>query len=185
MNGFRKAQVQLMFDTWTDTKVFQLVFEYLQRNGNKYATNMKTLKEYLWNLWFGTYSRCRGPMGSSGWEHVFVGEWKGRKVDGHHSWVRYYLLQKSDLIDYHGYYVYVPDLIGTVQYTWENHVKPKGGFLIGTSPAFDFSLFSVCALLHNGDHGCKYSIDGHPLGVTSFKQPCSAGTCLATAYPVI
>ncbi|PIO72917.1 endoribonuclease XendoU, partial [Teladorsagia circumcincta] len=108
MNGFRKAQLQLMFDTWTSTEVFKLAFDYLQNKDFKYATNMKTLKGYLWTLWFGTYSRCKGPYGSSGWEHVFYGEWKGTKVDGHHSWVRYYLQQKAGQIDYHGYYVYVP-----------------------------------------------------------------------------
>ncbi|KAK6018681.1 endoribonuclease XendoU [Ostertagia ostertagi] len=136
MNGFRKAQLRLMFDTWTDTEVFKLAFDYLQNKDFKYATSMQTLKEYLWTLWFGTYSRCKGPYGSSGWEHVFYGEWKGTKVDGHHSWVRYYLQQKAGQIEYHGYYVYVPDIIGTVQYTWQKHTKPKGGFLIGTSPAF-------------------------------------------------
>ncbi|KAK5968711.1 G protein-coupled receptor [Trichostrongylus colubriformis] len=184
MTGFRKATLQQVFDTWTATDVFNLAFQYLQKKKYSHATDMATLKAFLWNLWFGTYSRCNGAIGSSGWEHVFVGEWKGTTIDGQHDWTRYYLLQKADHINYHGYYSYVVNLTGTFQYTWENELKPKGGFLIGTSPAFDFSLLTVCALIHPGNDGCKYSIDGHPLGVTSYTQECAAGTCLSTAYPV-
>ncbi|VDO46953.1 unnamed protein product [Haemonchus placei] len=183
MSGFRKAALQQVFDTWTATKVFNLAFQYLQKKGYSHATDMTTLKTFLWNLWFGTYSRCKGPIGSSGWEHVFVGEWKDTTIDGQHDWARYYLLQKADKINYHGYYSYVGNLTGTFQYTWENQLKQKGGFLIGTSPVFDFSLLTVCALIHPGSNACKYSIDGHPLAVTSYTQDCSAGTCLSTAYP--
>ncbi|KAK6061321.1 endoribonuclease XendoU [Cooperia oncophora] len=104
MTGFRKAGLQQVFDTWTATDVFNLAFQYLQKKGYKNASDIATLKTFLWNLWFGTYSRCSGAEGSSGWEHVFVGEWKDTTVDGQHDWARYYLLQKADKIDYHGYY---------------------------------------------------------------------------------
>ncbi|KIH54563.1 hypothetical protein ANCDUO_15291, partial [Ancylostoma duodenale] len=77
----------------------------------------------------------------NGFEHVFIGEWKSGTVDGQHSWVTYYNLQKADKINYHGYYSYVVDLTGTFQYVWENEMKKKGGFLIGTSP--DIGLFTT------------------------------------------
>ncbi|KAK6759191.1 hypothetical protein RB195_021048 [Necator americanus] len=67
MSGFRKSQIQLMFDTWTSTEVFNLAFQFLQENG----------------------------------------EWNGGTVDGQHSWVTYYNLQKASKINYHGYYTYV------------------------------------------------------------------------------
>ncbi|EYB93068.1 hypothetical protein Y032_0186g1062 [Ancylostoma ceylanicum] len=184
MSGFRKSQIQLMLDTWTSTQVFNLAFQFLKDNGNKHATDLDTFKTFLFNLWFGTYSRCNGPDGSSGFEHVFIGEWKSGTVDGQHSWVTYYNFQKADKINYHGYYSYVADLTGTFQYVWANQMKKKGGFLIGTSPAFDFSLFTVCSLMYSGNEGCRYSIDGHPLAVTSYTQSCDAGTCLSTSYPV-
>ncbi|ETN79793.1 hypothetical protein NECAME_09626 [Necator americanus] len=69
-----------------------------------------------------------------GFEHVFIGEWNGGTVDGQHSWVTYYNLQKASKINYHGYYTYVTNLTGTFQYTWGDELKKKGGFLIGTSP---------------------------------------------------
>ncbi|VDK25576.1 unnamed protein product [Anisakis simplex] len=70
----------------------------------------------------------------AGFEHVFVGEWKGTKVDGQHSWVKYYLLEKRGAINYHGYIRHDENLAGTIQYTWETYRKPIGGFNIGTSP---------------------------------------------------
>ncbi|WKY15602.1 hypothetical protein Q1695_000799 [Nippostrongylus brasiliensis] len=184
MNGFRKAAIEQMLNTWADTEVFKLFFQYLKDQGNPHATNLNALKTYLFNLWFGTYSRCHGPLGSSGWEHVFIGEWKKGTIDGQHDWTRYYLLQKTDHITYNGYYSFVDNLTGTIQYKWDDEFKKKGGFLIGTSPVFDFALLSVCAMTHSGSAGCRFTIDGHPLGVTSFIQPCDAGKCLATAYPI-
>ncbi|CAJ0610026.1 unnamed protein product [Cylicocyclus nassatus] len=185
MSGFRKTQLQQLMDTWTSTQVFNLAFQFLQENGNAHAKDLTSFKTFLFNLWYGTYSRCsHGAIGSSGFEHVFIGEFKDGTIDGQHSWVSYYNFQKADTINYHGYYTYVENLTGTFQYTWSNNLKKKGGFLIGTSPAFDFSLFTVCSLMYSGNEACKYSIDGHPLAVTSYTQSCDAGTCLSTSYPV-
>ena len=41
----------------------------------------------------------------SGFEHVFVGETtdNGRTVGGQHNWVRLYLLEQQDSIQYKGY----------------------------------------------------------------------------------
>ncbi|RCN29801.1 endoribonuclease XendoU [Ancylostoma caninum] len=184
MSGLRKTQIQLLLDTWTNTKVFRLAFDYMHAKGEKHATTFEAFKKFLFNFWFGTYSRCNGPVGSSGFEHVFTGEWKRGTVGGHHSWVTYYAAQKAGKINYHGYFSTVSDLAGTFQYRWQSVFKKKGGFLFGTSPAFDFSLFTVCSLMYPGTAGCRYSIDGYSLGVTSFTQSCSSGLCLATAYPI-
>lgn len=51
-------------------------------------------------MWFGLYDRGKiggGKGGSSGFEHVFVGEWKGTKVSGMSIFV--YLI-KNKLIIY-------------------------------------------------------------------------------------
>ncbi|KAK5986146.1 Endoribonuclease XendoU, partial [Trichostrongylus colubriformis] len=66
IDGFRKAQLEDVFNTWTDTEVFKVAFDYLRNIGYEHATDMKTLKDFLFNLWFGTYSRCKGRyQGSS------------------------------------------------------------------------------------------------------------------------
>ena len=63
------------------------------------------MRYLLENLWFRHYARSssRNITDSSGFEHVFVGEKKPTKVNGFHSWIQFYLLEKSGGIDYEGY----------------------------------------------------------------------------------
>uniref|UniRef100_A0A915A9F6 Endoribonuclease n=2 Tax=Parascaris TaxID=6254 RepID=A0A915A9F6_PARUN len=174
--------LNITFDSFTNTTVFQLALEYLQEI--HYVTDWPTFREKLWTYWFATYTRCKGPLGSSGFEHVFVGEWKGTEISGQHGWVKFYLLEQAGLINYYGYISYNEQLTGTIRYTWEQYLKPTGGFNVGTSPAFDFALFSVCALTRTGSNGCRFTLDGFPMGVTSYLQSCANNIdiCIATAY---
>ncbi|CAJ0610021.1 unnamed protein product [Cylicocyclus nassatus] len=169
--GARREQLQTLLDTWTNTEVFKLAYEYMNNKGEEHSDSFEELKEFLFDFWFGTYSRCSGrAQGSSGFEHVFTGEWKRGTVGGHHSWVTYYLAQKKGQINYYGYHSQRGKLTGTFQYDWNGFFKETGGFLFGTSPAFDFALFTVCSLTHSGKHGCQFYIDAVKLTVTSFTQ---------------
>lgn len=119
---------------------------------------------------------------------MFSGELRESIVDGHHNWVRYYLEQKAGNVAYHGYYDYTSDeILGIIQYRWRGNLKKIGGFFFRTSPAFDFSLFTVCSLMYPGDNKCSYEINGSGLYVTSFFEECKDrdDSCLSTSYPVI
>jgi len=171
----------------TNTTVFKKAYQYLYSKG-KGGESWDAFYPQLFDMWFGTYSRCETTIGSSGWEHVFCGELRESIVDGHHNWVRYYLEQKAGNVQYHGYYDHTPDeIIGTIQYKWRGHLKKIGGFFFRTSPAFDLSLFTVCSLVYPGDTGCSYEINGSGLYVSSFFEHCKDrdATCLSTSYPVI
>lgn len=183
MSGLRKSQLDNYLKILTNTSVFQAAFEYLQNTGHAGSDFNDFYTKTLFPLWYGTYSRCKGPLGSSGWEHVYSGEWKQEEVDGQHNWVRYYLLEKAGDINYHGYFSHENDLIGTFQYTWKSYMKKEGGFFISTSPAFDFSILTTCVLAHSNGANCKFNVDGNYVVVTSYHQSCDAGTCLSTAYP--
>uniref|UniRef100_A0A8R1HVZ2 Poly(U)-specific endoribonuclease n=1 Tax=Caenorhabditis japonica TaxID=281687 RepID=A0A8R1HVZ2_CAEJA len=186
MSGFRKQYLQAVFNAFTSTPMFSAAFDYLKAQNYKDTSDLETFKsKVLWPLWFGTYTRCKGALGSSGWEHVFSGELKSNEVDGQHDWVRYYTEQKKDKMVYNGYYTHDEDLIGTFQYHWQGATKPKGGFFTGTSPAFDFSILSVCALVHGNGGNCHFHVNNYPITVTSYLQQCGdgSGTCLSTAYP--
>jgi len=182
MDGDRKTQLDDYLRLLTNTTVFQTTYQYLVQQGVA-SSDFETFYTKLFNLWYGTYSRCSGTLGSSGWEHVYSGEWKGNEVDGQHNWVRYYLLEKAGDINYHGYYSHENDLIGTFQYEWSGYLKKTGGFFISTSPSFDLSIFTTCVLTHQGSNACKFNIDGNKISVTSYHQSCNAGTCLSTSYP--
>ncbi|KAI1718141.1 endoribonuclease xendoU domain-containing protein [Ditylenchus destructor] len=182
MSDTRRAALENFLNVVTNTSTFQTAYDFL-KSKNKTGSSYDEFYKKLFDLWFGTYSRCGGALGSSGWEHVFSGEYKNEIVDGHHSWIRYYLGEKAGEIDYHGYYSYVDGILGTIQYTWKGYLKKIGGFLLRSSPAFDFSLFTVCSLTHTGEEKCKFKIEGNDLFVTSFTQKCDAGYCLATSFP--
>ena len=54
-------------------------------------------------IWFHPYRRG-SATDTSGFEHVFVGEFKkGIKVNGFHNWLRFYLLEKTGELNYFGY----------------------------------------------------------------------------------
>ena len=59
-------------------------------------------KNLVKQLWFGMYPRVSGKLGSSGFEHVFLGELKNG-ITGLHSWLRYYIEEKNGLMNYLGY----------------------------------------------------------------------------------
>ncbi|GMR33180.1 hypothetical protein PMAYCL1PPCAC_03375, partial [Pristionchus mayeri] len=186
-SGFKRSILQSLLDTWSTTKPFTLMHDYLVKKG-KVSADLTAFKQFLTTFWFGTYSRCannKKMIGSSGFEHVFSGEFKDSTIDGHHNWMKYYLNQQSGDIKYYGYYSYDEQLTGTYEYDWADRNKKTGGMLFGTSPVFDFSLYTACSLVHSGSTACRFTIDGYQLAVTSYTQDCAGGgLCLSTSYPV-
>ena len=65
-----------------------------------------TLRENIEEAWFTLYSRAGGILGSSGFEHSFIGETDGSSVGGFHSWVSFYDEEQAGNLDYKGYIEY-------------------------------------------------------------------------------
>lgn len=68
----------------------------------------KTHFNMLRTIWFENYSRGMGKIGSSAFEHVFLGEIKNHtQVSGLHNWVYFYMKEsqsgQSHPINYMGY----------------------------------------------------------------------------------
>lgn len=205
MSAQRRTKFDRLWALITRSTIYRMAYDYLDTLGKVDGLDFDAFTRQLFDRWFGAYTRCKtctegkcsrhgGPLGSSGWEHVFSGEWNGNNVDGHHNWVRYYLQEKRGEIEYHGYYAKPrggEHFIGTIQYKWKHYLKRIGGFLIGTSPAFDFSLLTVCILTEPGDRKCTFQLKGTPMFVSSFSEGCVIGEsfrrnfCIATAYPGI
>lgn len=195
-NGLKKAFEQAFISAVMNTTIFQKARTFLISKGRfQSGQSDADLLNQLWTMWFCTYSRCGGSVsGSSGWEHVFSGELRnehGEIVDGQHNWIRYAMQEQAGNINYYGYEEHDGDLTGAFQYKWtavnggSTGCKAIGGFLIGTSPEFDFSLFTVCFLAYRGREGCRFSIQGYQLAVTSYDIQCTGGgTGIATSYPI-
>lgn len=70
-------------------------------NGN-YRNNDRAFREAIHQIWFGLYSRENGTLGSSGFEHVFLGEIKQGKVQGFHNWVFFSKEEQNNNLNYKG-----------------------------------------------------------------------------------
>ncbi|CDW60386.1 Poly(U) specific endoribonuclease [Trichuris trichiura] len=163
------------------TNPFKIAWEFI-RSRDLAPRDSEHMKSLLFTIWFGLYSRAEHSLGSSGFEHVFAGEKRDSIVEGQHFWVRFYQLEKAGKINYKGYIVARPELSATIHYDWGKCKKAIGGFLVGTSPEFDFSLFTLCFLTKRGSKRCRFSLEKFPFGVTSFKI--QRRPYIATTYPV-
>ena len=56
-------------------------------------------------MWFGKYNRGATDS-SSGFEHVFLGEYASDKVGGFHGWVHFYEEELAGRLEYYSNYVY-------------------------------------------------------------------------------
>ena len=52
-------------------------------------------------MWIGLYNRACFDF--SGFEHVFVGEFRDNGVQGYHNWYSFYLQEKKGEINWFGY----------------------------------------------------------------------------------
>lgn len=60
-------------------------------------------KEVLKQVWFTMYSRGGDKIGSSAFEHVFLGELKRREISGLHNWIFFGTQEAQKQADYLGY----------------------------------------------------------------------------------
>uniref|UniRef100_A0A0K0E789 Endoribonuclease n=1 Tax=Strongyloides stercoralis TaxID=6248 RepID=A0A0K0E789_STRER len=183
IEGEKKNLIDNFLNVYTNTTIFKVGYKYLV-DSKIIPDDWNTFYNKLFVFWFGTYTRCHGALGSSGWEHVFSGEWKNDEVDGHHNWIRYYLMQKEGRIDYYGHMGHLGNVTGKIHYTWDGYTKAVGGFFMNTSPSFDFTVFTLCSLPEYSKRLCHFKVDGFNIVVTSFYQKCAKGICLSTVYPL-
>ena len=80
-------------------------------------------KEQMRQYFFQLYSRSAGPLDSSGFEHVFLGETQGGSATGLHNWIVAYFREKS------GDFVY--DILhSTCPVNWSNVIVRPFNMLV-------------------------------------------------------
>ncbi|XP_039605827.1 poly(U)-specific endoribonuclease-A [Polypterus senegalus] len=154
-------------------------------------TSEAELIQDLQMMWFGLYSRNKGQLDSSGFEHTFVGEIKSSKVSGFHNWVQFYLLEKRGQLNYYshnfdGPWAGFPDILG-MQFNWNGFFKEVGSAFIGSSPEFDFAVYSLCYIARPGKM-CHLSLGGKAQSIQTYTWTNSfygdGKKFIASAYPV-
>jgi poly(U)-specific endoribonuclease len=68
----------------------------------KVTVNRNAFREAFQEIWFGLYTREKNVLGSSGFEHVFVGETKNGEVSGFHNWVQFSKQETANSVNYNG-----------------------------------------------------------------------------------
>merc|ERR1712039_944242 len=88
-------------------------FKYVHQvlvSWEKADESMDDFLSNVYNAWFSNYRLGKkGPVASSGFEHVFVGEEKydhrrhKSVISGFHNWIQFYLEEKRGNVNYLGY----------------------------------------------------------------------------------
>lgn len=147
----------------------------------------RPLRDVIDEIWFTLYSR--GGLGSSGFEHSFVGEIKNGKVSGFHNWVRFQNEEKDGHLDYKGW-LKAPVSLGTEgevfmnRYEWLGEPKSIGSMWIGTSPELELAVYTVC-FFARPDSLCPITMDGNNFHVQTWNENYGGKTLVGSAYPDI
>ncbi|WOK98935.1 poly(U)-specific endoribonuclease-B-like [Canna indica] len=134
------------------TAPIKYVYHYLVAK-EMISDNYEHFKRMMSGLWFNIYDRAGGSSCSSAFEHVFVGEIKGRREYevSADSILQFYLEEWKGRVDYQGYIFprkrgESPDSqsqLLTIQFEWNGILKSVSSTLIGVSPEFDTLCFFV------------------------------------------
>uniref|UniRef100_A0A8C5VK52 Uridylate-specific endoribonuclease n=1 Tax=Microcebus murinus TaxID=30608 RepID=A0A8C5VK52_MICMU len=188
-SGQQLAEQDTFLKEIMKTAVMKELYSFLHHQ-NRYSSEQEFIDD-LKNMWFGLYSRSSEEGDSSGFEHVFSGEVKKGKVSGFHNWIRFYLQEKEGLVDYYSYnydgpWDSYPDVLA-MQFNWDGYYKEVGAAFIGSSPEFEFALYSLCFIARPGKR-CTLSLGGHSLAIQTYtwdKTTYGNGKkYIATAYVV-
>jgi len=175
-----RASLDNFLNKISETTTFKDLQKVLKDSGYEPASDDAAFRKAVEEMWFGEYTRAHQK--SSGFEHVFIGELKHKyRVDGLHNWVRMYWLESKKKFDYAGY-IYKQPRVAAIKFQLGGHWKELGSMMIGTSPEFDFAVFTLCFVGRRGGNACKFFLgDCSPVGVTSFDM---RGTnFIGTVYP--
>ncbi|KAK2552819.1 Poly(U)-specific endoribonuclease [Acropora cervicornis] len=163
----------------------EIAFKYLQDIGKVGKSKvLDDFKGILQKSWFNTYSK-KGKL-HSGFEHVFVGDLEKNQFKGFHNWYQFLLEQGAKKISKVTYLTFQgstqPAFMSGLRFTWRTATKKAASSLfVGTSPAFDLALFTVCFIAFK-DKPCSCNIGRSTITIQTYSVN-SSPDLIATAYP--
>ncbi|RCV34765.1 hypothetical protein SETIT_7G185200v2 [Setaria italica] len=172
------------------TAPIKYLHRYLVQKG-AVSQDYEDFKRMLASLWFDLYGRGGTSCCSSAFEHVFVGEIKGRgqgesEVAGFHNWIQFYLEEAKGNVDYQGYIFprrrgESPDSetqLLTVQFEWHGVLKSVSSTLIGVSPEFEVALYTLCFFAGGEDN--RVDIGPYTVNIKCYRL----GNKIGSAFPI-
>jgi len=159
------------------TQPIRLLHGWLSRRGLASQT-VNGFKEELRQYFFLDYSRSRGPLDSSGFEHVFLGEIQNGVVSGLHNWVKAYLEEKTQSFRYTSHLGTCPNEVIKFSFKYLNYMKMVSTMFIRTSPEVEIALYTLCLRTSIGT-SCPMRLNGVNQYMTVFRmanQPLTIGS---------
>ncbi|XP_069509449.1 uridylate-specific endoribonuclease C-like [Ambystoma mexicanum] len=168
--SYETEEQEAFLDEIFKTQVISKLYNFFSSKG--IYQSQQEFKRDLKEMWFGLYTRSKGPLDSSGFEHVFHGEIKSGKISGLHNWVQLYLLEKSGQANYLSYsyngpWTSFPDVMA-FQYKWSTYLKSVGSFYVGSSPEFDIAVYTLCYVTRP-DKLCDLRIGGKTSKIQTYS----------------
>ncbi|XP_023717904.1 poly(U)-specific endoribonuclease homolog [Cryptotermes secundus] len=176
-----------LLDSFMATPVMKHTMHFLADKG-LVSRDPRAQKEALKQIWFTMYSRGGGKMGSSAFEHVFLGELKRGEISGLHNWIFFGTEEAQKQADYLGY-IRKLELGGKgailkIHYKWANVMKPVGSMFVGTSPELEMALYTVCFLVHP-DQKCHVRMAGKHFSIRTHTYRYQSKNVIGSAFPEI
>ncbi|KAK8746290.1 hypothetical protein OTU49_017347 [Cherax quadricarinatus] len=178
------AEENSFLDAVMQTPLMKRLETFLQQKNLIRGGLRSTLKD----IWFTLYRRGGRHVGSSGFEHVFVGELKDGKVAGFHNWLNFRKEELEGDLDYKGFIRFI-DLNGKGQivklrFEWLNEAKPVGTVFIGTTPELEMALYTLCFLVRP-DSSCQVQLAGKKFSIQTWTFTSGGKKVIGSAYPNI
>ncbi|EDW66742.1 endoribonuclease CG2145 [Drosophila virilis] len=169
-----------------NTRVMKISMRFLAKRGivsSDYDEQLKLLQE----LWFTPYSRGKGIVGSSSFEHVFMAELRDQKVLGMHNWLYFAEQEQQGHVNYKGWLNRFDtgrhnQFALAFRMSFFGIEKSFNGFLVGTSPELEMSLYTVCFLATAEKEPCEIQLGTAKLSIVSHVWDWKGKRLIASTY---
>lgn len=182
-----KREENDLVDTIMATPVMRHAMAFLQEKG-KVTRDPKTHRDLVKRIWFTLYSRGRGRIGSSAFEHVFLSETKNGTITGLHNWVYFHDEEVAGRIDYKGWLKKVElgrkGAVVKYRFSHNNINKPVNAMFVGTSPELEMALYTLCFEVRP-DKECPISLGGNKILIRTHTFRYRGKNLIGSAFPEI
>ncbi|XP_047985538.1 endoribonuclease CG2145-like [Leguminivora glycinivorella] len=174
-------------DAIMSTTVIRHMMNFLKEKG--YVTpDPRQQRDFLKQLWFGLYSRGKGKISSSGFEHIFVSELRNGEVLGLHNWIYFAKEEAANRVNYLGYLKYLPigdkGAVMKLHFNQNGADKPVDTMFVGTSPELEIALYTIC-FVTRADNDCKLKLANKDVQIVSHTFRYRSKNLIGSAYPQI
>ncbi|KAI6204735.1 Endoribonuclease [Aphelenchoides besseyi] len=88
----------------------------------------------------------------------------------------------TDVFEYQGYYDKLYDVIAKTNIKWRTLEKKEGSYLVNSSPAFDFALFTACALMPGPQNKCRVVYRGCTIDIKVSERSVKRSSGIKNMY---